>query len=96
MSMKKTFLQLAALSAMMASSAQDSLFMAERKRANKKVENPEDRERRKRANKKVENPEDRERRERCEQMAIEKAKAKRERKALKRMKNNELNARKED
>lgn len=36
---------------------------------------------------KVESPEDRERRERCEQMAIEKAKAKRERKALKLVKN---------
>lgn len=67
--MRKTILQLAALSAMMASSAQDSLFMAERKRANKKVESPEDRERR----------------ERCEQIAIEKAKAKRERKEKKRM-----------
>ena len=35
-----------------------------------------------------ESPEDRARRERCEQMAIEKAKAKRERKAAKRRKDN--------
>lgn len=38
---------------------------------------------------KKESPEDRARRERCEQMAIEKAKAKRERKAAKRRKDNE-------
>ena len=38
---------------------------------------------------KKENPEDRARRERCAQMAIEKAKAKRERKAAKRRKDNE-------
>jgi hypothetical protein len=36
-----------------------------------------------------ESPEDRARRERCEQMAIEKAKEKRERKAVKRRKGNE-------
>lgn len=36
-----------------------------------------------------ESPEDRARRERCEQMAIEKAKAKRERKAAKRRKDNQ-------
>lgn len=43
---------------------------------------------RRRVEEKMESLEDRERRERCERMAIEKAKAKRERKAAKRRKDN--------
>ena len=59
--------------AIMAAAAQDDYFMMGRGRV---VENKE-------------SPEDRARRERCEQMSIEKAKAKRERKAAKRRKDNE-------
>lgn len=67
--MRQLHQNLLLLSAMFASSTQDNLYTVGHKRANRKFESPEDRERR----------------ERCEQIAIEKAKAKRERKEKKRM-----------